>query len=261
MPLKDILVHVDHYAGSAPRLNLAVDLAAKHQARLTGLLVIRHRYPVDAEVDAARDLFGQLAAAAGIEGRWRCVDGSAIDVGMTKIVVQHAHHCDLLIVGQGSRESGSVGVHTDLPERVVLETGRPVLVVPAAGTFPTIGERVLVAWKAGREWTRAVNDALPLLSRAQRVEILVKPGPGEDAESCCASLGEHLARHGVATSACGMLVVNTTVADALLNRVFDEGFDLLVTGAFARGPEDRRTLGAVARQLLEQMTVPVLMSH
>ena len=51
------------------------------------------------------------------------------------------------------------------------------------------------------------------------------------------------------------------VADALLNRSCDEGYDLLVMGAYAHTPQGKMTLGAVAGQLLRQMTVPLLMSH
>ena len=152
----------------------------------------------------------------------------------------------------------------DLPERVVLGAGRPVLIVPYAGVFPTLGERILVAWKAGREATRAVNDALPLLKKAQRVEVLAINSSetyGDDSESLCADICQHLQRHGVKASPDRMVVSNMPVADALLNRSCEEGYDLLVMGAYAHTPQGKMTLGAVAGQLLRQMTVPLLMSH
>ena len=53
-----------------------------------------------------------------------------------------------------------------------MTSGRPVLAVPFAGEFPTVGERVLVAWNASREAARALNDALPLLIGAKQVTVL-----------------------------------------------------------------------------------------
>lgn len=264
MALTDILVNIDHYPSSVARLAVAVDLAKRHQARLTGLLVIRHGYPAEATVAVAREMFEQQVAEAGIEGRWRCVDGSGVDAGMTEIISYHAQFSDLLIVGQGSPESASVGVPFDLPEGVVLGTGRPVLVVPYAGTFASVGERVLVAWKAGGESTRALNDALPFLKQARRVEILAKGNPGtyvNGGERLCTDICAHLARKGVTAKVNSLTVGTAPLGDVLLNRVCDEGFDLLVMGAYAHGNEGEMALGSVARQLLREMTVPILMSH
>jgi nucleotide-binding universal stress UspA family protein len=262
--LTDILLHLDHYPSSAPRLAVAVGLARQHRARLTGLLVVRHQYPAEATVVAARDLFERQVAEAGIEGRWQCVDGSALGAGMTEILLSYARSSDLLILGQGSGPSASVGVPFDLPERLVLESGLPVLIVPQVGAFASVGERVLVAWKAGPESTRALNDALPILKRAQRVEILAKSRPGafrEQDDRPCADLCARLARHGVAAQAGTAVAGNAPLGGALLNRVYDEGFDLLVLGAQAHGPEGKQAFGSVASQLLREMTVPVLMSH
>jgi nucleotide-binding universal stress UspA family protein len=183
MALADIIVHVDHQAGSATRLAVAIGLAKQHRARLTGLFVITHPYyqprhgAVETAAVVAGEMFEQQVAGAGIESKWQCVDWSVIGVGMTEIVIRHAHYCDLLIVGQASQEPAGTGIPADLPERLVLGAGRPVLVVPYAGTFASVGRRVLVAWKAGRESTRAVNDALPLLKQAQLVDVLAINSP------------------------------------------------------------------------------------
>lgn len=270
MALADILVHIDHHAGSGARLAVAVGLAKRHRARLTGLFVITHQYyqprhgAAEAAIGAAREMFEQQVAEAGIEGQWQCVDWSVIGVGMTEIIIHHAHYSDLLIVSQATQESASGDVPSDLPERLVLGAGRPVLIVPYSGTFASVGERVLVAWKAGRESTRAVNDALPILKQAQRVDILAINSSetyGDDRESLCANICNHLDRHGVTAKAENLLVATASVGDALLNRVYEEGFDLLVMGAYAHTPQGKMALGSVARHLLRQMTVPVLMSH
>jgi nucleotide-binding universal stress UspA family protein len=266
MACADILLHLDQSKSCPTRLAVAIALAKRCGARLTGLYVVTHQYyqprqgKAEAAAAALRKNFEEQVERAGIEGRWQYIDWSVIGVGPTEIINNHAHYTDLVIVGQASPgESPS-----DLPERVVLGAGRPVLIVPYSGTFQTVGERVLVAWKAGRESTRAVNDALPLLKKAQRVDVLAINSAetyGDDSESLCADICQHLQRHGVKATPDRMVVSNTPVGDALLNRTCEEGYDLLVMGAYAHTPQGKMTLGAVAGQLLKQMTVPVLMSH
>ncbi len=264
MAFTEVLVHIDHHANSAARLEVALGLARQHQARLTGLLVVRHGYPAPMDVSAARDQFEHRAAEADIEGRWLCVNGSMEEVGMTDFVLHHARFHDLVVIGQGSPESAWMGVPNDLPERAILESGRPVLIVPYVGTFATVGARVLVAWKGGHATTRAVSDAMPILRQAERVQFLTKNRTGSDLEAMegdLAALCAHVGRHGVSAKAGWVVAEDTPFGDVLLNRVFDETFDLLVVGAYAHGIEGQPVLGSLARQLLREMTVPVLMSH
>ena len=267
MALADILVHVDTTPHCAARLDLAISLATRHGARLTGLYVMAPQYyqprhgSAETAAAEARDLFSGKIEKAGCETEWLCVDWSVIGVSVTEVINHHAHYTDLVIVGQTAPGEGPPA---DLPERVVMGAGRPVLIVPYAGTFRTAGERILVAWKAGRESTRAVNDALPFLKRAGQVNLLAinsSTSYEDDDESLCSDICAHLARHGVTAVSEGLLVADLTIGDTLLNRAFEQGFDLLVMGAFAHTPQGKLTLGAVARQMLGQMTVPVLMSH
>jgi nucleotide-binding universal stress UspA family protein len=109
-----------------------------------------------------------------------------------------------------------------------------------------------------------LNDALPILQVARQVEILTVQDPDTSSAGdtrLSAELCSHLARHGVTAKATRLLAGSVPLGDVFLNRACDEGFDLLVMGAYAHGKEGRPELGLVARQLLRQMTVPVLMSH
>lgn len=270
MALVDILIHLDSTPHCPARLDLAIGLARQHRARLTGLYVIAHDYyhPQDAQAIAAaadaQALFEQRTGPAGISAQWLCADWSVTEVGMTEIISHHAHYVDLVIVGQTEPGTHDGGKPADLPERLVIGAGRPVLIVPYAGVFRTVGERVLVAWKAGRESARAVNDALPLLKQAQNVTMLAINSSGINAcddENICANICDHLARHGVKTAAERMPVTDISIGDTLLNRAYEEGFDLLVMGTYAHTPQGTLALGPVAGHLLRHMTVPVLMSH
>jgi len=152
----------------------------------------------------------------------------------------------------------------DLPERVILGAGRPVIVVPYAGTFKTMGQRVVVAWNASREATRAVNDALPLLERAASVRVLsINPHGGRSGHGAVAGadISLHLARHGVRVEAASVNASDVRVDDMLLSQAADCGADLIVMGAYGHSRLGEFVLGGATRHILRQITMPVFMSH
>jgi len=266
MVLKEILVLLDKSPNAGERLDTAILLAKQHGARILGLHVYKHHlFGHDSgngagEVWDLEGIFEQKCSRAGIEAEWRSIDLKALRSSVSEVVNHHAHFADMVVVGQsepGSKDSDS---EANLPERVVLGSGKPALILPYVGAFPAIGENVLVAWKSGRESTRAVTDALPLLQKANRVNVFeVNPTDAEkdDMESLCA----HLERHDVHARIETSKVTELSVGDVLLNKLADEGNDLLVMGTFAHTHFGTYVLGEVARHVLRHMTVPVLMSH
>src|SRR6185436_7271120 len=117
---------------------------------------------------------------------------------------------------------------------LIFASGRPVLLLPP--TPPAAGcHRVLVGWNAGREAARAVGDALPLLEKADAVELLVvdqgrnSTGHGEEPG---ADIARHLARHGVQVEVRRIQSAGGEVGRLLLARAASFGADLLVMGAY-----------------------------
>lgn len=276
--LRDILVLLDPTDQSDRRLALAVGLARRHEAHLTGLFVLDVPLPFVAAGDGAVALAevmerlrgeAQAAAAAveerfreglrreGVAGEWRLVEGAA-----AAVVPLHARYADLAVLGQEEPAPAVVG--SGVVEAALFGSGRPVLVVPHAGRFENVGRRVLIGWNASREATRAVHDALPLLAAAEAAHVLVvTPRPGEDGhgEEPGADIARHLARHGVAVAVERITAPELAAADVLLNRAADLDADLLVVGAYGHSRLRELVLGGVTRSLLRQMTVPVLMAH
>jgi nucleotide-binding universal stress UspA family protein len=274
MALKDLMVHVGGSPASASTVEVAARLAAWHDAHLTGVHVRSFRplsgwmdpeaarlvYEAEArrmddEADRARQLFDRTARGAGLTlVEWRAVDAGLV----IEALRLHARYADLTVVGQGRDVEPDL---RSLPEDLVLAAGRPVLVVPRYGDFPTIGERVLVAWNGAPEAARAVNDALPLLRRAQTVTVLsIDP---EDAERRIpsADITLHLVRHGVKAVAAQTRGADLAVGDVLLSYAADLGADLIVAGAYGHTRLRELVLGGMTRHLLKTMTVPVFMSH
>ena len=148
------------------------------------------------------------------------------------------------------------------PERLVLAAGRPVLILPSAGRFPNIGARILVAWDASREATRAVTDAIPMLRLANTVHVMtVNPKHGEHGHVAGADIGFYLARHGVRVEIKTDHGAEIDVGNELLSRAADLDVDLIVMGGYGHSRLKEWVLGGATRTILESMTAPILMSH
>jgi nucleotide-binding universal stress UspA family protein len=145
-----------------------------------------------------------------------------------------------------------------------MRCGRPVLFVPSVGDFPTIGERVLIAWKDSRESARAVADALPLLKDAKKViAMAVTPESDESANErfTDAQLRTFLARHDVDATVRRIAAADIEAGELLLSQAADVGADLIVMGAYSRPRFTELVWGGVTQVMLASMTAPVLMSH
>lgn len=276
MPLKDLLVHVGNDPACPTRVDVAITLAAAHDAHLTGIHVlvwplippyIASQLPPEAHeiqgrqlrdaASRARAMFEERARLGGVRHEWRSVEGDLIET-----MTLHARYSDLAVVGQGiDSDDYERGLPT-LAAELALSVGRPVLVVPRYGTFTTVGERVLVAWNGSREATRAVNDAIPILQRAGKATVLTIDSEGEHRHRVPgADVSLHLARHGITVEAASTPATSISVGDALLSYAADLVADLIVMGAYGHSRLRERVLGGVTRHLLQSMTVPVLMSH
>jgi nucleotide-binding universal stress UspA family protein len=278
MSYKDMLVQVDSSASSGERVDVAIKLARAFDAHLIGLYVAAlapiHQY---AEADFGPDLveahdkymreaadeaerkFRSGIEAASVKSEWRRMEGN-----LPELVLLNSRYVDLVVLGQRDPERLDPGTSPELPEHVILDVGRPVLVVPRSGSFPTVGEKVLVAWTPSRGAVRGVNDALPLLQRAKQVKVLaVNPeiGLGGHGEEPGADIALHLARHGVNAEASHVINAEKRFGITLLAEAEKFGADLIVCGAFGRSRFRELVLGGVTRRLLTEAKIPVLFSR
>lgn len=278
MTYRCIVVHLDAGSAADARIDAAAGLAAAHDAHLVGLAVVPplhvpgvahaevvvqilteqwEREGRDARARAAD--FEQRARRAGV----RHVETRVTDGDAARIMALHARYADLCVVSQPD-DLEQAGPAARFAEAIVLAAGRPVLVLPTANAVDTLGERVMIAWNAGREATRAVTDALPLLRKARKVRVVTvdaEPGAGGHGEMPGADIALYLARHGVETAVEQTHAGDVEVGAWLLSRAADFGADLIVMGAYGHSRLREFVLGGVTRTMLETMTVPVLMSH
>ena len=278
MPYKTILVHLDVGARTGARLDLACRLAGRFDAHLVGVHALTEiRLPGYAAVMTGQS--DQLAefqahAAAELRERSEALFRKRVEAaGLTKTeyrasradalaaVPLHARYADLVVAGQPDARDAS-GVEPDFVERLLLAAGRPVLVVPYAGSFGDAGKRVLVAWNASREATRALTDSIPLLREAEAVHVIAfDPAAAPHGEVPGADIGLYLARHGIKVTVSQQTAPDVDVGNQLLSRAADIAADLIVMGAWGHSRLQELVMGGVTQTILRSMTVPVLMSH
>jgi len=275
MAYRTILVHLDIEPACAVRSEIALRLAREHGSRLIGLAPTGR---VQIPVDVASSLFepgyaiasGQYlrtradSACAEFEARAKSAGVGSVELRIDEAdhadsVVEHGYGADLVVVGQTDSEAPLGVVNRDLPERAVLGSGRPVLVVPFAGRFDTLGATVLAAWNESREAARAFSDALPMLQRARKVIVLTQR-QADEPEPSLEKLQAWFERHSVHPQPAHE-VSDLGFGDLLLSRAADMSVDLIVMGCYGHSRLAERVLGGATRSLLRQMTVPVLMSH
>ena len=290
MGLRDILVVLDEGPAADERLRLATRIAREQGACLSAVFLqsdrpIRSRSTPQGLQNAftlgsSSILVGATASVEGdaCEARIECLEQhlrdclrSVDDVGEWYCIrrpepgalLTLAKAADLVVIGQ---VDPNVGANPSWyrPEEILVNCGRPVLMVPYIGTFDAAGRRVLIAWDGSREAVRAVNDALPILHPAKRVTLMTVRAQTWDFQPDripMQNMVRHLARHGIVAETDETLRGDNTVHDVLLSRTVDIAADMIVAGAYHRSPLREALIGGVSRGLLQTMTVPVLMSH
>lgn len=276
MSYKQVLVHMDAQERSATRLSIARRIAHAHGAVLdalyaASLVASTMPYPEFGEHASSllqRELQRCAQARATFDREMRQPDGDAAWSELTVFPLvqgfaEQALFADLLVLGQHDPGTGSTpDVPPDFVEAVLAASGRPALVIPYTGEYEALPRRIAIAWKPGREAMRAVAAALPLLQRAERVDVLCwAPGPGPAVQGPRLDLRGWLRLHGVSVQWHEDPAEPADLGELLLSRACDLSADLLVMGCYGHARVREWVLGGVSRTVLRSMTLPVLMSH
>lgn len=276
--LKEIAVFFDTSASGRKLLDLAAHLAGRQNAHLIGISsapendavpasafargdgmldVIRYRQESEGErlAQAGKSL-AQMAGRYDINVEFRVVPYSQSG-GEASL---HALYCDLLLVG-----NPAVGAPLAWSTMQVLDrTGMPLLIVPSGWSGETLGRHVIMAWNASRQARRALADALPLMTMAEVVDLVIVD-PAHDAErhgeEPGADIANYLRHHQVPVEVRCIPSHGEPVAEVLLRESIARGADLLVFGAYSRARISEAVFGGVTRTLLDSEQVPLFISH
>lgn len=277
MNIKRLLIHLDHSQGCDNRLQTAIDLSRKLDARLTGVFVvpdyivpsyIEAQISVDILTDVTEKAVARarehlvdctkLTAKAGVEMDARVVEGQLVS-----ILREHSKYSDLLILGQDNPDDPD-NTSYGLADTLLFEGACPCLVVPHSGKVPTPGERVLVAWNASRESARALREAVPLLQRAKEVVVLSsEPGNADegDGHPHADELMRYLDAHGISAVTGGMGSVEMSATDVITAQAADMNADLIVMGGYGHARLREFILGGVTHDMLKQAPVSLFLAH
>ena len=278
MSYKTVLVQVDQSSHAAQRIRIAAAIAIADGAHLVGTatsgiarqvyqahafdltmtLAAGHYEALRAAADQALVKFDAQAASLGV----RSYERRMIDDDAGGGLSLQARYADLVVLSQPDPDEVDPGSGSDLPEYVMLNCARPVLIVPYAGQFTHVGKNILIAWDGSKEATRAITCALPLLRRAANVSVAVFNAEGavKHGEQPGADIALYLARHQVKVEVV-QKEVDIDLGNALLSLASDLGADLIVMGGYGHTRFRELLLGGVTRTVLKTMTVPVLMAH
>lgn len=273
MSIKTILVNLDVDGPVEPSIQAACDLARRFRAKVIGLCAADAPMPITyPEVDPAvvgvwdqvRDqikarfhelhtVFDQLTAD-GVEPQWRESLGPP-----TNVLIEAARAADLIVMGAPKGAASGNTYRAADPGSVLLQAGRPVLVLSYGTDHVPLG-RAVVAWKDTREARRAVADAIPLLSCAREVTVVaiaaevdswVKDGVND--------VVAMLSGHGI--QARSELIESSDEDEKLTEFIATVGADFVVSGAYGHGRLREFVFGGVTRSLLDRTGIDRFMSN
>ncbi|GAB6842159.1 nucleotide-binding universal stress UspA family protein [Methylorubrum rhodinum] len=270
MGYANILVSVDLGEAAPDRVKLAAGLARRFEATLTGAaaetvpapLLVHDIYDAARQEEDNAAKVREALTEAGTVFNANLGEGLRTDwrpalAGPVTHLVDLARAADLVVVGRHGADDDAPRQFDVPPGPVLMEAGRPVLVVP-----PRIenlkGSRVVVAWKDGPPARRAVSAALPFLRNADHVHVVTT---GSDARlQGGEEVAAHLARHGASVATHFLRAVDTDGAEILRFAQMHDA-DLLVMGAYGHSRLREWVLGGVTREILQRSPICSLMCH
>ena len=276
--IKDIIVHLEHQAARDPARDFAVTIAETFDAHLAAVaFAYAPDFPGYVMLEIPSDIVAQMmaesekAALAAIERFEAAARRSLISAehrliktaGATAPVLLStlARRFDLSVLMQS--EPNGVD-NDDMIETTLFESGRPLIVVPYIQKDGLKLDHVVCCWDGSRAATRAINDGLPLLTKATTVDLLIVLNEKTDTapnEIRGAEMAKHLARHDVKVQIVTVPAADVDVTNAILSYVADVSGTLIVMDAYGHAKLRETILAGVTRGMLQSMTVPVFMSH
>ncbi len=280
MSYKTILVHVDQSRDAAHRIALAASVARLTGAHLVGSAFsgISRFAEAGAEAGNWPQLVAEceqlrLRARASLTEFDRIAAGAGVATFEQRLLEDDAEgglmlqtrYCDLLVLSQADPDEILPGVPRALPPHLLLHGGRPLLLAPCAGSNSDAipGQRPLLAWDGSNQAARAISAALPLLRHAVTATLCVlnaEQHPGLHGDEPGADMALFLARHGVQVELVREFT-RAAIGSALLSLAGEHNCDLLVMGGYGHQRAREALLGGATRTVLQDMTLPVLMSH
>ncbi|PWK62261.1 universal stress protein [Roseicyclus mahoneyensis] len=275
MAIKSILVAYSGDATSSGGLRLAVQMARKYGAHLTGVVshgpaflereysrvlsddllkIIRSR-----DIDAVAEIRANFETVVAANGPG--IDASFLDLQMRRgfSIAEQARSHDILVMGRRATEPGREHFG-EAPEDVAINSGRPVILVQHGYDRDAINEHAVVAWDGSRAAARALGDAMHILETKESVTVLsvgeINRGLPQPQDVVAL-----LQRHGIRADHVARTADRGGVSRTILAACTEMGAGLLVMGAYGHSRTMEDLFGGVTRDVMKDAPLPVLLSH
>lgn len=214
------------------------------------------------ESAAIRATFAELTASRADRATW--ISERAAGPDLAQHVMRHGRGADLIVASAADADWEMAPV-LDFPERLAMESGRPVLMIPNEGTFDAAPSHAVVAWNGSREAARAGFDTLALLGNVVKMTILViqdeDAGADDEPMASAARFADTVARHGVSLTLARRAPAGRSVGEAISAEAAALNGDLLVMGAYGHSRVRELVFGGATRHVTHHMKLPTLLSH
>lgn len=141
-------------------------------------------------------------------------------------------------------------------EAVLLDAGRPVLIVPPDWAVKKV-EHAVIGWNESLQASRAVAVTIPWLIQMSAVTVLVS----RQREPRVAALLDYLAWHGIEGRVKVLSDKADSVGESIVEASSEVGADFLVVGGYSHTRTRELLFGGVTRYLLQRSDMITVMVH
>ena len=207
-----------------------------------------------------QEIFEKHVSNETFPGEWRSLPAN--DSNASAQLITSAYRADLVIVAKSDADADRFD-QANLPKDLILNSGRPVLLIPRNHGEKPVGSNILLAWNATQQSSSAAHDSLPFLKNADQVNVLtvsqtnLEPS-GLDTEGH--ELSASLARHGVHVEVIHVAQSKKSMGEELSFQAHLNGSNLIVMGAFGHSRFHNMFFGDATRHMLAHADLPVLFS-
>jgi len=279
--IKDIFLPILGSSSDDAALESAIALASANSAQISALVALEVPAPYFSEVGFAANEASTKAYNQAREAAETLVDKTrrrlaqshvksdvqileATAAGRGRAFAARARYFDLTVMGGRESDAAADSATSATFESLLMQSGRPVIVVPAGAPLPASPKRVVLAWQPSREATRVVHDVLPILEAGAHLELLIidpdktraeePEGPGE-------RIAQKLSHLGMPVNIVAKQMQGRSEAESLVRHVDETNADLLVMGGYGHSRLRELILGGTTRTVLDTMNKPVFFEH
>ena len=207
--------------------------------------------------DEAKAAFEQLAGNYECRWSWRTLQES--DQPIQKMLCT-----DIIFSEQPQTDDDYYHSQRPFLNNLILETKRPILMIPREWQQNLFGAKVLLGWDESAEAMRAASDALPILETSENVivsSVLTKQMAKIESDGA-SQIQKYLDNKNIANQ---MMIdiceTSSEIPETLMKRAADESADLIVVGGYGHSRLRQMIMGGMTDQLIKESSIPVFFSH